>query len=182
MSERSTVTDGAELLALCSHEGARGLVLREPYSFKLLWHRRLARCSPKHREERRSNLSVRLHAVRLPWNSNSIYSRFMRQFHSDKYYPLQTLSWTMYTQCRHSIKTRARFCEVLVLTPSGFWHPVFCSEWNSLCFLMWSLTDLLYALSHGCELPTSFLFENVAFFRSIPSKPVNYTEYVMTDI
>lgn len=36
MSERSTVTDGAELLALCSHQGARGLVLREPYSFKLL--------------------------------------------------------------------------------------------------------------------------------------------------
>lgn len=111
--ESSAVTRKAELLVIYADKRAWGLVLQEPYSFKLLWHWCLVRCSPKNWKDRQSNLRALLHAVQLSWNPNSIYSYFMSQLKSDKCYPLQTLSWTKYTQCRCSAENRAQFCEIL---------------------------------------------------------------------
>jgi len=67
--------------------------------------------------------------------------------------------WTKYTQCRHSVKTRAQLCEILTVSPYCFWHPTFFSKWNSLCFFLWALIDLLYVLSYGFKLPINFLWE-----------------------
>lgn len=101
-----------------------GAVLQELYSFQLLWHWCLIWCS-KSCKDRQSNFST-LHAVQLSWNPNSIYSYFMTQFKSDKWYSLQTLSWTKYTQHRHSVKKQGSVLwnpygiSILLLAPNIF--------------------------------------------------------------
>lgn len=77
LREGSPVTERAELLVIYSDKWVWGLVLPEPYSFKLLWHWCLVWCSPKNCEDRQSNLSTFLHAGQLSWNPNSIYSCFV---------------------------------------------------------------------------------------------------------
>lgn len=181
LRESSTIAERAELLVIYSDKWVWGLVLQEPYSFKLLWHWCLVWCSPKSCEDRQNNLSPLLHAVRLSWNSNTIYSSFMSLFKPDRYYLLHTLSWTRYTQCRHSAKTRAQLCKILTLSPCCFWHPMFFSKCNSSCLFKWPLIALLDMLCHTTVIYPKISFSRMGCFFQISTIKTSKVHWICYD-
>lgn len=166
--ESDSITKMAELPVIYSDKWVWGQMLWELYSFKLLWHWCLIWCSPKNCKDRQSNLGTFLHAVQVSWIPNTIYSYFMSQFNSDKCYWLQTLSWTKYSHSRHFVKIKSQ-CEiisVLLYFPTASGTQCFAANEILHTSFRWSLLNLLYVLSYGCELSTNSLSQNVVFFFS----------------